>query len=94
MPTKPDHSSFQPGPELEDGIPQRAAALDIPRSLVKRAVTHFIARQKHIAVLSDARKSLAGFKATGLGAPFSEAAQWPRRGAGKEEMPVVRNMRQ
>ena len=95
MSTRPNPSSFRLGRELEDEIAQMAAALDIPRSqVVKRAVKHFIARQKHIdAVLRDARKSLAEYKATGLGVPFSEAAQWLRQGAKKEEMPTVRDMR-
>lgn len=95
MSTRPNPSSFRLGPELEDEITQMAEALDIPRSqVVKRAVKHFIARQKHIdAVLSDARKSLADYKATGLGVPFSEATQWLRQGAKKEEMPAVRDMR-
>ena len=95
MSTRPNPSSFRLGPELEDEITQMAAALNIPRSqVVKQAVKHFIARQKHIdAVLSDARKSLANYRATGLGVPFSEAAQWLQQGARKEDMPVSRDMR-
>ncbi|MDL2216741.1 hypothetical protein LJB81_03285 [Desulfovibrio sp. OttesenSCG-928-M14] len=95
MTTRPNPSSFRLGTELENEITQMASALDISRSqVVKRAVKHFIARQKHIdAVLSDARKSLTDYQATGLGVPFSEAAQWLRHGSRKEDMPTAQDMR-
>ncbi len=72
-----------------------ATERDNPRSqMVTWAVKHSIAKKKHIeAVLDDARKSMADYKATSLGVPFSEAEQWLKQGAKKDEMPAVRDMR-
>lgn len=95
MPTRSHPSSFRLGPELEEEISQLAEALDISRSqLVKKAVKHFIARQKHIdAVLTEARTSYLSYKATGRGVPWREAAKWMTKGGGKECLPAVRDMR-
>lgn len=95
MSIKSNPSSFRFGQELEAEITQMAAAMDIPRSqLVKKAVRHFIARQKHIdAVLADARESYAAYTANGRGVFWHDAAKWMKSG-GKKKAPVPKDMRQ
>ncbi len=88
-------SSFRLGPDLDQEVTRMSEALEISRTqLVKKAVKHFIARQKHIdAVLSEARASYAAYKATGRAVPWQEASGWLRNGGGKENRPVLKDVR-
>ena len=95
MPTKSHPTSFRFGPELDEEVSQLAKSLEIPRAqLIKKAIKHFIARQKHIdAVLAEARESYVAYKATGRGVPWEEASKWMRSGGGKADLPVLKDMR-
>ncbi len=79
------------GVELGQQIDQISEELDISKSqLVKKAVKHFIARQRHIdELLLAARMSDQRFRQTGLAVPFDEASVWLRSGGNSDLRPTA-----
>ena len=82
-------------PELGLELDQLAEDMSMSRSMVvKKAVKHFVARQRHIdEVLQAARKSQDNYTATGRGVPWSEVYEWLRNGRDEQSRPRIRNMK-